>query len=110
MEISERLFQGQVIELAQRYGWAVHHVPPMRYSGRNTLANNWGTGGLAGMPDLTLISLRGKGIIYAELKTDSGKLSDAQVRVIELLRRNGAQCYIWRPKDLESLAKTLSGL
>ena len=111
METSERLFQQQIIDLANMYGWAVHHVPPMRYnSGRNPLANNWGTGGLAGMPDLTLISLRGMGIVYAELKTNTGKLSAHQVKVLSLLHRNGGEVYVWRPRDIDKIAKRLSGL
>ena len=110
METSERLFQRQVIDIAQMYGWVSHHVPPMRYNGKNPLANNWGTGGLAGMPDLTLISLRGKGIIYAELKSNTGKLSAHQVKVLDLLHTNGAEVYVWRPRDLEAIAKRLSGL
>ena len=110
MEMSERLFQQQVIDLANLYGWVVHHVPPMRYNTRNSLGNNWGTGGLAGMPDLTLISLKEKGVIYAELKTNSGKVAPHQVKVLSLLHRNGAEVYVWRPKDLEDIAKRLSGL
>ena len=107
MEMSERLFQQRVIDLANLYGWVVHHVPPMRY---NALGNNWGTGGLAGMPDLTLISLKEKGVIYAELKTNSGKVAPHQVKVLSLLHRNGAEVYVWRPKDEEDIAKRLSGL
>jgi hypothetical protein len=82
----------------------------MRYNNRNSLGNNWGTGGLAGMPDLTLISQKGKGIIYAELKTATGKVSPHQQQILNTLQRNGAEVYIWRPRDIESIAKRLSGL
>ena len=110
MEMSERIFQDHVLQLCNLYGWLAHHVPPMRYNNKNALGNNWGTGGLAGMPDLTLISQNGRGIIYAELKTATGKVSPHQLQVLRTLHRNGAEVYLWRPKDLKDIAKRLSGL
>jgi hypothetical protein len=110
MEMTERIFQDHVLQLCRMYGWLAHHVPPMRYNNKNALGNNWGTGGLAGMPDLTLISQNGRGIIYAELKTATGKVSPLQQQILNTLERNGAEVYIWRPRDLTAIAARLSGL
>jgi hypothetical protein len=110
MNMTERIFQDHILQLCSMYGWLAHHVPPMRYNNRNALGNNWGTGGLAGMPDLTLISQRGQGIIYAELKTETGKLSAQQTQILSTLHRNGAEVYVWRPSDLTKIASRLSGL
>jgi hypothetical protein len=62
------------------------------------------------MPDLTLISQRGQGIIYAELKIATGKLSAQQTQILSTLHRNGAEVYVWRPSDLNKIAQRLSGL
>jgi hypothetical protein len=109
MNMNERLFQDAILQLCDMYGWLAHHVPPMRYNNKN-MTNAWGTGGLAGMPDLTLISSRGQGIIYAELKTSTGKLSARQTQILNALHRNGAEVYVWRPADINKIAARLSGL
>lgn len=53
-----------------------------------------------GWPDLTLVHPR-RGLIFAELKRQRGKLSAHQVAVITALTAAGQLVYVWRPSDLD---------
>jgi len=66
------------------------------------------TGGLTGKTDLVLFSLQGKGIIYAELKSETGKLSKAQAVFRNLIIINGGEYYLWKPSDLPAIVERLS--
>ena len=104
--ITERAFQAKVMQLASMYGWhCAHFRPSMTADGRWLTAIS----GDAGYPDLTLAHPR-RGIIFAELKTDSGRLAPAQHKWLETLaqaaRRNTA-VEVWRPGDLEQIAAQL---
>lgn len=100
-DASERLFQQAVMQVANMNQWLAHHGEPGRY-GANTF-----TSGLPGFPDLTLISERNDGIIYAELKTQAGRLSDRQKHVLAQLHANGAEVYVWRPSDMDFIVERL---
>jgi hypothetical protein len=102
LTVSERMFQDQVMQLAATCGWDCHHIRPAKYG------TTWKTDGLAGMPDLILIGKRGQGIIWAELKTRTGKLSPIQEARIKQLLENGQEVHVWRPADLERIATRLS--
>jgi len=102
VDASEAIFQEQVIQVAATCGWDCHHIRPGKYG------NHYKTDGLKGMPDLILIGQRGQGIIFAELKTRTGKLSPAQeARIVQLLN-NGVEVYVWRPADIDRIASRLS--
>ena len=102
LTVSERMFQDQVMQLAATCGWDCHHIRPAKYG------TTWKTDGLAGMPDLILIGKRGQGIMWAELKTDKGKLTEVQeARIVQLIS-NGEEVHIWRPRDLEKIKERLS--
>jgi hypothetical protein len=102
-KISEAEFQRQVIDIAQWHNWLVDHTPPMR-SAKGAVF----TGGLIGKSDLVLFSLQGKGIIYAELKSETGKLSKAQAVFRNLIIINGGEYYLWKPNDLPAIVERLS--
>jgi hypothetical protein len=57
-----------------------------------------------GWPDLTLLRRSDRRIVYAELKTERGQLSDRQAEVLDLLRwiadGDRVQVHVWRPSDL----------
>lgn len=93
--MKEREFQDQVIALAILYGWKVHHVRPGR-----TASGAWMTHvqGHTGFPDLVLAH-NTKGVVFAELKGDKGRLEEDQVDWLRTLDATGAECYVWRPKD-----------
>lgn len=61
-----------------------------------------------GFPDLVIVG-RG-GTIFAELKSDTGKVSVKQQEWHDALVRSGAEAYIWRPDDWAQIHKTLNRL
>jgi hypothetical protein len=100
--ITESQFQRQVLELARLHGWITAHFRPgMTRKGR------WMTavaGDGVGFPDLVLVRDR---VIYAELKTDVGRIRVEQARWIKLLRRAGQEVYVWRPANWQVIEETL---
>jgi hypothetical protein len=70
-------------------------------------AGRWATAtSIPGWPDLTLL---GHGqLIFAELKTDRGRLSGEQVGVIAALRAAGQDARVWRPDDWPEIERTLT--
>jgi hypothetical protein len=92
-ELSEREWQQQVVQLAQQTGWRkAFHVYDSRRSH-------------SGWPDLVLLRER---LVLIELKTERGKLSDAQRDWLNALRKAGVEAYVARPRDLEALADLLT--
>jgi hypothetical protein len=98
---SEAMFMDAVIRVANMSEWDAHHIRPGRYG------NYYKTDGLPGMPDLILIGRRGQGIIWAELKTEKGKLTDEQRSRLLQINNNGQEVYVWRPKDMQTIADRL---
>ncbi len=88
MKISERQLQQTVETLAEYLGWWVWHDNDSR---RNK----------AGWPDLVLI--RPGRLIFAELKTETGRLTDEQRRILSMLKMAGQEVYVWRPMDMETI-------
>lgn len=99
---SERDFQRRVSDAAVQMGWMVYSVPDSR---RATLA---------GYPDLTLIHARKKFILFAELKTQKGKLRPQQETVLEALQAvasvagSRVAVAVWRPADWPTVLQTLA--
>lgn len=109
---NERDFQRTVIELAQRLGWRVAHFRPARTVDRRG-GERWQTpvdADGAGFPDLVLVRER---VIFAELKTDNGRLRREQRQWLNAI--NGASptdavdAVVWRPKDWDHIHATLTG-
>jgi len=92
--ITEKEFESQVKELAVKYfGWWWYHPYLSIRSVR-------------GFPDITLV--RPPRLIFAELKTDKGKLSVHQAKWLwELRKVPGVEVYIWRPRQIEKIAEIL---
>jgi len=63
--------------------------------------------GDVGFPDLVLAHPK-RGVIFAELKSRVGKLSEAQERWIMTIRAAGGEAYVWRPADLQLIRTILS--
>lgn len=99
--VSEKLFQEQVIQLAQMNGWQVFHASP-----HQVRPGVWRTNG-KGFPDLVLAH-RDRGFILAELKTAVGKISDDQVKWVNASSPH-VEVYLWRPNQLELIAQRLGG-
>ena len=102
--ISERDFQAGVIELARLCGWQVAHFHDSR---RQVADNKWvGDADAAGFPDLVLV--RPPDLIFAELKTDKGRMTDMQ-RAWQTNLEAVGDWRLWRPSDWPEIKKTLIG-
>jgi ribosomal protein L37E len=84
----ETRFQNAVLTVAQLCGWRAYHTHDSRRSA-------------AGFPDLVLV--RPPRVIFAELKTRTGRASPAQLDWLQLLRDcPGVETYLWRPADWDT--------
>ena len=100
--MNEKQFQAQVIQIARMNGWRIFH--PQKMQARD---GSWRTAlsGDRGWPDLVLAH-RDRGLVVVELKTDNGRLSDDQKAWLYHLAP-WAECYVWRPTDLDDIARRL---
>ena len=105
MPVLEKHFQNQVIMLAKLYGWLVMHTRAVEIR-----PGVWKTPltGHPGFPDLVLAHAT-RGVIFAELKADKGKLTDMQDVWLRTLADAGCETYVWRPKDIDIISDTLAG-
>jgi hypothetical protein len=100
---SEADFQAQLVELARIMRWRTMHVRRTIGKGRR-----WTTGtSIDGWPDLTL--WRPGQFLMAELKTDTGPVSDEQLDVLHSLHAAGVDARLWRPRDWDEVQATLTG-
>lgn len=84
--MTEKQLQNVIIQEAKRFGWLAYHTFDSRRSE-------------PGYPDLHLIHPTRKLSIFRELKTQTGRLSAAQVAWIDALTAAGCDIAIWRPID-----------
>ena len=104
MAMLEAQFKNAVIEVAQRYGWFVHHdLPAMNKRGK------WATHiqGDSGFPDLVLVNSKGV-LVFAELKTDIGVVRKTQNAWLDRLEQSNAIVQVWRPNQLPVIIRFLS--
>jgi hypothetical protein len=85
--VTEAELQAAVIDLARTFQWTVYHTHDSRRS-------------QAGFPDLVMV--RDGELIFAELKSEKGKLSPAQREWLRELDMTSVAVYIWRPVDWTS--------
>jgi VRR-NUC domain-containing protein len=101
---SEAQFQAAVQELATLQGWEWMHI-----GGRQMVSGFYRTpvsGSLGpGWPDLVLV--RGEQMLFAELKSEKGRLSFPQKMVLNALVRTGHRVYLWKPSDWDQIVKVL---
>lgn len=81
---TERELSGWIVDLARKLGYLVHRDPTWRATATD-----------AGYPDLTLIG-HGR-IVFAELKTEHGKLTDMQQDWRCEIGETKAEYFTWRP-------------
>lgn len=95
LNVKEDPFKDAVIHLAMLLGLLVHHGRPARTK------DGWRTPiqGHAGYPDLTLAGAGG--IIFAELKTATGRLSPEQKIWQARIEAAGGQYRLWRPAHMD---------
>jgi VRR-NUC domain len=91
--VSERAFQGAVLEYGELVGWRCYHTHDSRRSH-------------AGYPDLTMV--RGDRLVFAELKAETGRVRPAQAEWLAALERCGAvETYLWRPSSWPEIERVL---
>jgi hypothetical protein len=104
--MTEAQFQRAVTDLARLLGWGtaedatgeltglIYHPQLAKWSER-------------GWPDLTLIRRRDGRVIFAELKSERGKVTARQHQVHSLLLACGLDVRVWRPADFDEIAAVL---
>ena len=91
--VTEKEFDAQVRELCDIYGWRRYHTYRSKHSP-------------AGFPDLVLV--RDGRLIFAELKSEKGKLRPEQKEWIAALEETGVEVYVLRPSQLQEIADLLA--
>lgn len=95
--ITEKQFESQVKHLAKLYHWLYYHTWRSVHSP-------------TGFPDCVMV--RDGTVVFAELKSDKGKLSEHQEEWIAALNKVssvslGVQVYVWRPSDWDKIMEVL---
>lgn len=102
LHCTEADWQTTVVDYAHLTGWLALHIPTTQdATGRHRTAVAYDG---AGFPDLILTRNR---IIYAELKTQQGRLTPNQQTWRNALTKAGAEYYVWRPSDWNQIIETL---
>ena len=102
--MNEAEFQRAIIEAAKYTGWLVFHAKPAQLGG------SWAThfDGDVGFPDLVLAH-SDRGLLFAELKTERGKVTPGQRSWLNVLEDSGAEAHLWRPQDWDTIVARLMG-
>jgi len=92
--ITEQAFESQVKDLAKLFGWRYYHTWRSFHSP-------------AGFPDCVMV--RENRLIFAELKTETGKVSPAQEDWLLAIKIVGkpVESYLWRPSDFDLIKEAL---
>jgi hypothetical protein len=100
--VSEAQWESTVVPYARVRGWRCFHVPKGQTvdGGWLTVVSEDG----AGWPDWQFVRDR---IVYAELKTMTGRLSKAQKSWMVSLRAAGAEFHVWRPSSWNEVERCL---
>lgn len=94
--MTEQELLDAVIDLAGALGWRRYHQRPGRTPGGSWTRT---TAGDSGFPDLVLVRERFLGpVLFVELKSGKGKLSEQQERWRDALLANGSRWLLWRPE------------
>lgn len=90
---TEAGFQAAVVHLASMRGWQVYHDYDSRRSA-------------AGFPDLCLV--RDGRVLFAELKTERGRLrTEQRAWLVALGLCAGVEVYLWRPSSWAQIERAL---
>ena len=93
--MTETQFLKSVVSVAEDGGWLVYHTYDSRRS-------------QAGFPDLVMT--RAGRTIFAELKSQKGRIKAAQQEWLDALdKTEGLEVFLWRPSDMDEVVKNLMG-
>lgn len=99
MDMTERMFQDKVEQIAKMNSWMIHHPSP-----HQVRPGVWRSDG-HGTPDL-ILAHRERGLLFVELKTETGKLSPMQLLWANALKP-WCEYYVWRPSQIDAIAVRL---
>jgi hypothetical protein len=92
--LTEKQFQQRIVDFAKLTGWLVYHPFDSRRS-------------TPGWPDLALV--RSGRLVFAELKSDRGRVSAEQRRWLAALSSvPGLEVFVWRPSDWPAVQRVLA--
>jgi hypothetical protein len=101
---SESEFQAKVIQAAHLLGYRVAHFrPALTKHGWRTAVSADGSGFF----DLVMVNPVRFRVIYAELKSETGKLSPEQKEWADAMLKAGQEVYCWKPNQFDEVAKIL---
>lgn len=95
LRATEAQWQKTVMDAAKTLGWTCYHT-------------TFSIGSRSGFPDLALFHPE-HGTVYAELKTQTGNLTDNQVYWLGVISAAGERVYVWRPDDWDEVDAVLQG-
>jgi hypothetical protein len=87
---SEKQFMAEVMKLLKEHRWRTYHTHDSRKSN-------------AGFPDI--VAVRGRRVLWIELKTEEGRVSAAQQNWIDDLVAAGQKAFVLRPSQWEELVR-----
>lgn len=62
----------------------------------------------AGFPDCVMVRIEpGPRLIFAELKSEKGKVTPEQEQWLEALQFIGVEAYLWRPADFDDIVEIM---
>lgn len=93
--MSERAFQTQVEQMCSWMGLTYYHTHNSQHSS-------------PGFPDLVIVGANG--VIFRELKSETGKPTPMQTFWLAILSAAGQDAKLWRPSDLPDIQKELQAL
>jgi len=92
--ITEKQFESQVKDLTKLFHCDKYYHP---------FLSKWSE---RGFPDCTIIKV--PRLIYAELKSEKGKLSPEQAEWLELLKQcKTIEAYCWKPHQIDEIVEVL---
>lgn len=103
--LTEAQWQRQLVDLAAMLGFHWLHLRPgqtshgWRVPVSGTLGEGW--------PDLVFVRERDRRILFVELKSGKGRLTEEQEYVLGVLRNAGCEVYAWWPTDIDDAAAVL---
>jgi hypothetical protein len=105
---TEKQFTAAVAELAKSLGWRTWHDAATNHARRCPRCGEWTAGARnpPGLPDLLLV--RPPRLVFAELKVGKGKPTEMQLAYLADLSKSGAEVYLWRDTDMETIAEVLA--
>lgn len=98
-KMAERTLQDRVVGRAKRRDFKVAHAGKGWVGGDEEGGGQWVTPMSPGWPDLTLAK-EGHRLIFMELKTEEGEVSEEQWFWLRLLNLCGCRAIVIRPSDL----------